>query len=305
MDKETELDIQEFAKQNLGYESLNQNSKILIAFNMSKLNDSPVSDYQNSSLATLGDSVAQLFLCLKLFEEGKTIGCISQQKQRFLTNQAFAFLAKELGLLVLRYGGTQQTSTKLDETLFEAVLGAMYLDLGCKITKEFWQKICYPKLLEFDNSKSQCTFKNYSGFEPLSSQLVGEHYFCRFRKLNRKLENDCDGILYFDNSKETLQEFGQPVLFFYRDSSSESIEEYKNRTKNEPKIVLIYKLNFEELKAYDDCTKSELEIEMVKIKNTNCSFCLRVKDQIDCKSQVLLPIKPIMVVNCDDFKISI
>jgi len=148
--------ISKFAKEKLGYteNDLNGSPKIFDAFNVKKLpNSSNSGDYVNSPLATLGDAVAGLLLCEKLYTDKRKSEITAKKKS--LQNDIFFNVAIRLGLpFYLHDGeryGPQSPHNEFNKdygTLFEAVLGAIYIDLKLEKTQKIWQEVFLPLIGE-------------------------------------------------------------------------------------------------------------------------------------------------------------
>ena len=153
MNDEIKKAISVFAQEKLCYIGADfekNNLQVFSAFNVEKmLQSSNSGDYKYSTLATLGDSVAGLLLC-SMFYQDKRKGKITNEKLA-LQNKIFSKVSNELGLLDYRYDdkrfGKQPAEAQFKSdpsALFEAVLGAIFIDCGYERTKEFWDKTLYP-----------------------------------------------------------------------------------------------------------------------------------------------------------------
>ena len=109
--------------------------------------------YFNSSLATLGDAVGTLLLCEIQYKDF-TKKEISENKQKILSNDFFGIISNSFGFTSLRNDGKYTNNERFlseqlkndSSTLFEAVLGAMWLDIGEKRTREIWKNLFFPEL---------------------------------------------------------------------------------------------------------------------------------------------------------------
>lgn len=147
--------IAEFAISKLGYKKKDVKN-LLSAFDCEKLPDSSNSgEYKYSSLATLGDSVAGLLLCEQHYSTMRK-GEITKKKLS-LQNKVFYKVAQELCLPDMRYADGRTASEqelhsqfKNDpSSLFEAVIGAIYLDLGLKKLQQIWKEIFLPLIEKY------------------------------------------------------------------------------------------------------------------------------------------------------------
>ena len=120
--------------------------KLIDAFNVTKMNTAGDGknrkNYKNCSLATLGDAAIKLFLSEKYFLEDKDKAQITEEKSEKERNEMLEKIAVNLKLDDFRYKdcGVMQDNEKLNEdysTLLEAVVGAIYLDLGFEKAKKF------------------------------------------------------------------------------------------------------------------------------------------------------------------------
>jgi ribonuclease-3 len=99
----------------------------------------------NQRLEFLGDAVLQLILTQKLYEQFSTVdeGPLTKARAKLVNRRALAERARALGLgahLILSHGeeangGRERGSILADA--FEALLGAMFLDGGLEVAREF------------------------------------------------------------------------------------------------------------------------------------------------------------------------
>jgi ribonuclease-3 len=112
----------------------------------------------NQRLEFLGDAVLQLVLTEKLyalfpaFDEGQ----LSKSRAKLVNGEALAEFGRELGLgrhLILsrgedQNGGRDRASTLADA--YEALLGALYLDAGLTVTRDFILREFAPAISELE-----------------------------------------------------------------------------------------------------------------------------------------------------------
>ena len=127
----------------LGY-TFKKNKLLLRAFTH-KSYRGELSNENNERLEFLGDSVLGLVVSDYLYHQGKgkrNEGKMTVQKQGLVSTKPLAQAMKELNLHEhlllgdgLSFGGPQDD--RLLENLYEAIVGAIYLDGGIEIAKEF------------------------------------------------------------------------------------------------------------------------------------------------------------------------
>lgn len=89
--------------------------------------------YENSALATVGDSVIRLVLSKKFFDEKKSSGEITWERTQIEKGKNLKKIAQEYKLDKLTHGKKAQSSDNLcsnGATLFEAIIGALFSELG-------------------------------------------------------------------------------------------------------------------------------------------------------------------------------
>lgn len=113
------------------------------------------STFSNERLEFLGDAVLELWVTKKLFETfpGKNEGVLTNVRAALVRTEGLAETAKGLaigGFLLLSKGeddgGGRENLSLLADT-FEAIIGAIYLDLGWEETDKFLAKTILDKLI--------------------------------------------------------------------------------------------------------------------------------------------------------------
>ncbi len=115
----------------------------------------------NERLEFLGDSVLQLAVTDFLYRKYPTSqeGNLTQFRSALVNTTIFASVAKELGMreyLLLAKGATFETSTEYRHILadvFEAFIGALYLDQGYATAQSFIAKHLFPRMEEILEKK--------------------------------------------------------------------------------------------------------------------------------------------------------
>lgn len=94
----------------------------------------------NERLEFLGDAVLELYVTEKLYRDsGAREGQLTELRKRFVSREALEASEHRLGLLqYLRYaGGADALRGKTASNLYEAAVGAIYLDGGYRAAEEF------------------------------------------------------------------------------------------------------------------------------------------------------------------------
>lgn len=300
--------ISAFAQKKLCYTDADigkENLQIFHAFNVEKMCESSNSgDYKYSSLATLGDSVAGLLLCTTMFYQSKRKGEITVEKLS-LQNKVLDEVSRELGLPDYRYNGekfgeqNKETQFKNDPSaLFEAVLGAIFLDYGYEKTKKFWDAELYPMIeghysliriagKEKEAAQSTTLFNTYV-------EELNEIYVCRFKKWNKKAKNEISkGTIYFDKSES--RGFQEQGIFFYKNATLEAWKEYSRLSKKTPDCLIVYRLTRDNLpKARQKDMNTEYKTELVQVQGTKHAICLKTQGNVD--DSISAQIAPNMVL---------
>ena len=113
----------------------------------------------NERLEFLGDSVLGLVISERLYADQKLAqeGRLSQMRSRIVNEDALAQLCYSKGLdkyLLLGVGESKNKPSKsMVADLFEAIIGAVYLDQGFKVVKKFVLNFFENLLVEVENVK--------------------------------------------------------------------------------------------------------------------------------------------------------
>lgn len=94
----------------------------------------------NERLEFLGDAVLELCVTEQLYcSSAEDEGALTERRQRLVSQTALELAESRLGLVrYLRYtGGDDALRGKTRSNLFEAIVGALYLDGGMRAAKEF------------------------------------------------------------------------------------------------------------------------------------------------------------------------
>lgn len=122
----------------------------------------------NERLEFLGDAVLDLIVTEHLYKDfkGQSEGLLSKKKSILVSRQVLAHLTENLGLgeyLLInkgeeKTGGRRRLSNLAN--LFEAILGAIYLDSGIKSAEKFVNRILLGQRDEFLKTKSYFNYKS-------------------------------------------------------------------------------------------------------------------------------------------------
>ena len=122
---------------------------LCLAMNRTKLSESATgeADYENSALATLGDSILKFVLTEVLYKQGYRKGEITKIKERIECNKNLARMRDDVYKIRKYhynacgfYGKTPleaQVAIGEHDAAIEAVIGAMYLDRGLEYTRQW------------------------------------------------------------------------------------------------------------------------------------------------------------------------
>ena len=281
-----------FSKKKLGYADADLRKDalhIFDAFNVEKLPESSNSgEYKHSSLATLGDSVAGLLLCEEHYATLRK-GQITKRKES-LQNKVFDGVAIDLGLLDCRYDGERfgtqplESQFKYDPSaLFEAVVGAVYLDLGLEHIRKLWHKSFLPLIEKYfaEIGTAQETVASAEGKavkEVSFAEADGsaqEMIVYRPRPLKQAKTELKMGQVWFDNSEGRGYD-GQGI-FFYGGDALTAAREYLQRAGKEPGCVFAYKITADNLPLAKG-ENVDYPTKWVKIADAEDCYCLKICD---------------------------
>jgi len=302
----------------LGYNDKDNTANLLKAFNVAKINIEQTNSgvYGNSSLATLGDSVASMLLC-ELFYQELTKGQITDKKGQLLSNSNFDKISDALGLPPLRSDGIftddelpLEAKLKNDPSaLFEAVLGAMWLDLGEKRTREIWTKLFYPLACKVYSPKNEEVVSEVTTkAEELALKypnIENEFVALRFEKWSDAKTIIKKGILYFNQRTDKGYE-GQGkglyiggILQAYKELKAK--HDIKSPNKKLEDCVLVYRFDKTNLpKAKNIEAETEYETEIVSIEGSELTYFIKTKDK-NIEGNLAIQYKPIAIISisCD------
>jgi dsRNA-specific ribonuclease len=296
--------IKKFAISKLGY-GKKVAKQLLTAFDCEKLFGSSNSgDYKYSSLATLGDSVAGLLLCEQYYSSMRK-GEITNKKNSLLQNKVFDKVAEELDLPAMRYAegrtvAEQELHSQFKDdpsAIFEAVVGAIYLDLGLTKLQAIWQEVFFP-LIEKKYQVALGTQTNNS--MPEAGQVLFEAeqenetevIVFRPKKWSAKVKRNelQKGQVYFDKSEE--RGFDGQSIYFYKGTVMTAAEEYEERSEKTADCVLVYKIAVNDPpKALGEQTAFDTRWD--KIKDSETCFCIKTDE---ANTNIFAEIKPFAIV---------
>ena len=264
--------------------------EIFNAFNVKKVDIKQTNSgiYANSSLATLGDAIVALLLCEELYAT-KTKGEITYQKSQMLNNGIFKKVSNDFELPLFCNDGEnfaislpQHKKLVNDASaLLEAVIGALYIDLGLSRTREIWKKYFYPQIVKRTTESIQIVTDKDTDANGLSfsEQSIKENelYVCRFHRFKSGDANELKGQLWFNKSRE--RGFVGQGLLFYIDASIDAIKEYISQSKKVPNCAFVFKLDLKALPPAH-CHEPELSCKTTFLKVDGCehSHILMVDD---------------------------
>lgn len=117
-----------------------------------------LADYER--LEFLGDAVLQIIISRHLYDKYPDMpeGELTKLRAMVVCEESLAAISNELKfseVMILgrgeaKFGGRQKASILAD--MFEAVLGAIYLEKGLEVAEEFLSKVMYPKINDGDFS---------------------------------------------------------------------------------------------------------------------------------------------------------
>ncbi len=113
------------------------------------------SHINNDRLEYLGDAIIEAVTSDYLFIEytDESEGFLTQMRSRIVSRQSLNGLSRALGLsnLVVANTSSSLTSKDIDGDTFEAIIGAIYLDMGYDFVNRLLINDIYPKYLDLDN----------------------------------------------------------------------------------------------------------------------------------------------------------
>ncbi len=145
--------IPQLAERALGYTFQNK-ALLKQCFTHKSYGDSRKEEH-NERLEFLGDAVLQLAVSEALYlREDTDEGRMTETRKRFVSREALNRAAEKAGILrFMRYAGGEDTvGGKTPSNLFEAIVGAIYLDGGMNAARAFLKR--YLEESEFCNYKS-------------------------------------------------------------------------------------------------------------------------------------------------------
>jgi len=115
----------------------------------------------NERLEFLGDAVLELIVTEELFERFPNVpeGDLTAYRAALVNTNSLAETANELKLsdfLLLSKGESKDVGkgrTHILANTFEAVIGALYLDLGYEVSRDFLRKFLFPKIAKIVEQK--------------------------------------------------------------------------------------------------------------------------------------------------------
>lgn len=146
----------------------------------------------NQRLEFLGDSVLSLIISDYLFRKYPNYneGLLTKIKSSLVSNQTLCELSKKLELgdfILLGHGeetsGGRQRENMLED-LFEAIVGAIYLDAGIVEAKNFIIKTYKEKLNDLNISNS------YKDYKSIFQEIIQKEYKINPKYLTKEIEND-------------------------------------------------------------------------------------------------------------------
>lgn len=145
----------EEAQQAIGHE-FSDKTLLLKAFTLPSFSNEHPDYRDNDDLEFLGDSVLSLIVSEYLYDFGGTAGQFTDRKKKIVSSVPLSYVSEKHGLyrfLVMGKGDYKNFSLKnrkILENLFEAIVGALYLDGGYETAKKFVKD----KLLSDDTAQN-------------------------------------------------------------------------------------------------------------------------------------------------------
>ena len=143
----------------------------------SYLNEAKKTHTSNERLEFLGDSVLSLLTSDFLYKTHVDYpeGTLTNIRSSLVKTTSLGEISKTLGLgelLFLSHGEEAsggRTNQSLLADVFEALLGAMYLDQGIETAKKFLERYLFP------NAESIIASKSYIDYKSLLQELIQQH----------------------------------------------------------------------------------------------------------------------------------
>lgn len=143
----------------------------------SYLNEAKQTHTSNERLEFLGDSILSLLTSQYLYETYPEYpeGTLTNIRSSLVKTTSLGDISKTLGLgelLFLSHGEEAsggRTNQSLLADVFEALLGAMYLDQGIEITKKFLAKYLFP------NTENIIATKSYIDYKSLLQEFIQQN----------------------------------------------------------------------------------------------------------------------------------
>ncbi len=155
-------------QKNIGISFHNQELLKLAFVHRSHLNEDKHMRESNERLEFLGDSVLSLLTSHFLYKTYPeyTEGTLTNIRSSLVKTTSLTDISKSLGLgdlLYLSHGEESsggRTNSSLLADVFEAFLGAMYLDQGMSVAGKFLEKYLFPKTREIIATRSYIDYKS-------------------------------------------------------------------------------------------------------------------------------------------------
>ena len=185
----------------------------------------------------MGDSVLSLIISDYLFRKYTNYneGLLTKIKSSLVSNQTLCELSKKLELgdfILLGHGeessGGRQRENMLED-LFEAIVGAIYLDAGIVEAKNFIIKTYKEKLNDLNISNS------YKDYKSIFQEIIQKEYKINPKYLTKEIENDMFKSEVIVNNKSYAAGSGKSkkdaetqdekkFVFYYHDSNPRIVE---------------------------------------------------------------------------------
>ncbi len=143
----------------IGYDFKNRNLLISAFTHSSYVNEHP--GIANERLEFLGDCALNFLVGVKYYEQNRDVdeGRLSAMRSSVVSRGPLARLVDELGLIKFLRVGAGVDKSKLEEKkrsdVFEALLGAMYIDGGLEACDAFLNRVFYGRVTPDHDYKSE------------------------------------------------------------------------------------------------------------------------------------------------------